>query len=176
MNLSGKSVGALARFFKIKPEEVLVVHDELDFEPGQVKLKRAAATAGTMACAISTPSWAALTTGACVWALATPDKRARSQAGCSRSHHRSSGTPFTSRLTAASKPGHCWWRVTWKRPRPRSTPINHHAPSHHASQRLSRPQALRRSPNQAKLKNIAACAVLIRVCSLFIPETLISPA
>ena len=31
---------ALARFFKIKPEEVLVVHDELDLPPGQVKLKR----------------------------------------------------------------------------------------------------------------------------------------
>ena len=40
MNLSGKSVGALARFFKIKPEEVLVVHDELDLPPGQVKLKK----------------------------------------------------------------------------------------------------------------------------------------
>lgn len=39
MNLSGKSVGALARFFKIQPSEVLVVHDELDFAPGQVKLK-----------------------------------------------------------------------------------------------------------------------------------------
>ena len=40
MNLSGKSVGTLARFFKIKPEEVLVVHDELDLPPGQVKLKK----------------------------------------------------------------------------------------------------------------------------------------
>lgn len=39
MNLSGKSVGTLARFFKIQPEEILVVHDELDFEPGVVKLK-----------------------------------------------------------------------------------------------------------------------------------------
>ena len=38
MNLSGKSVGALARFFKIKPEEILVVHDELDFLPGVAKL------------------------------------------------------------------------------------------------------------------------------------------
>ena len=35
MNLSGKSVGALARFFKIAPEEVLVVHDELDLPPGE---------------------------------------------------------------------------------------------------------------------------------------------
>ena len=39
MNLSGKSVGALARFYKIKPEEILVVHDELDFLPGVAKLK-----------------------------------------------------------------------------------------------------------------------------------------
>lgn len=40
MNLSGKSVAALARFFKISPEEVLVAHDELDLPPGQVKLKK----------------------------------------------------------------------------------------------------------------------------------------
>lgn len=46
MNLSGKSVGALARFFKIKPEEILVVHDELDFEPGTVKLKRGGSHGG----------------------------------------------------------------------------------------------------------------------------------
>lgn len=46
MNLSGKSVGALARFFKIQPEEVLVVHDELDFEPGTVKLKQGGSHGG----------------------------------------------------------------------------------------------------------------------------------
>jgi PTH1 family peptidyl-tRNA hydrolase len=46
MNLSGKSVGALARFFKIQPEEILVVHDELDFAPGQVKLKRGGSHGG----------------------------------------------------------------------------------------------------------------------------------
>lgn len=39
MNLSGKSVAALARFFKIKPDEILVAHDELDVPPGQAKLK-----------------------------------------------------------------------------------------------------------------------------------------
>ena len=39
MNLSGKSVGGLARFYKIAPEEILVVHDELDFAPGVAKLK-----------------------------------------------------------------------------------------------------------------------------------------
>lgn len=39
MNLSGRSVGGIAKFFKIAPEQVLVVHDELDFAPGVVKMK-----------------------------------------------------------------------------------------------------------------------------------------
>jgi PTH1 family peptidyl-tRNA hydrolase len=40
MNLSGRSVGALAKFYKIPPESVLVIHDELDLPPGTVKLKQ----------------------------------------------------------------------------------------------------------------------------------------
>ena len=46
MNLSGKSVAALARFFKIAPAEVLVAHDDLDIVPGQVKLKFGGSHAG----------------------------------------------------------------------------------------------------------------------------------
>ena len=46
MNLSGRSVAALTRFFKITPQEILVVHDELDIMAGQVKLKRAGGHAG----------------------------------------------------------------------------------------------------------------------------------
>lgn len=46
MNLSGKSVAALARFFKIAPDEILVAHDELDLLPGQVKIKRGGGHAG----------------------------------------------------------------------------------------------------------------------------------
>ena len=46
MNLSGKSVGALARFFKILPSEILVVHDELDIVPGEAKLKLGGSSAG----------------------------------------------------------------------------------------------------------------------------------
>lgn len=46
MNLSGKSVAALVRFFKIAPEEILVVHDELDVLPGQAKLKFGGSHAG----------------------------------------------------------------------------------------------------------------------------------
>ena len=40
MNLSGKAVGVLASFYRIKPEEILVIHDELDLPPGTAKLKQ----------------------------------------------------------------------------------------------------------------------------------------
>jgi len=46
MNLSGKAVSPLARFFKIEPAEILVVHDELDLPPGQAKLKLGGSAAG----------------------------------------------------------------------------------------------------------------------------------
>jgi peptidyl-tRNA hydrolase, PTH1 family len=46
MNLSGQSVAALARFFKIAPEEILVAHDELDVVPGEAKLKLGGGHAG----------------------------------------------------------------------------------------------------------------------------------
>ena len=46
MNLSGKSVASLARFFKITPQEILIAHDELDMLPGQVKLKQGGGHAG----------------------------------------------------------------------------------------------------------------------------------
>jgi len=46
MNLSGQSVGALANFYKIKPNEIMVVHDELDISPGQIKVKFGGGHAG----------------------------------------------------------------------------------------------------------------------------------
>lgn len=46
MNRSGQSVGALARFFKIAPDEILVVHDELDLPPGAAKLKKGGSSGG----------------------------------------------------------------------------------------------------------------------------------
>lgn len=45
-NLSGQAVGKVARYYKILPEETLVVHDELDFEAGVVKLKKDGGHAG----------------------------------------------------------------------------------------------------------------------------------
>ncbi len=46
MNRSGVSVAALARFYKIPPAQVLVVHDELDLLPGQARLKLGGSAAG----------------------------------------------------------------------------------------------------------------------------------
>ncbi len=46
MNASGRAVQMLAGFFKIKPEEILVVHDELDFAPGTAKIKQGGGIAG----------------------------------------------------------------------------------------------------------------------------------
>ncbi|AEC20660.1 peptidyl-tRNA hydrolase [Pusillimonas sp. T7-7] len=46
MNRSGQAAGALLRFYKLVPEQVLVLHDELDLLPGQVKLKRGGGHAG----------------------------------------------------------------------------------------------------------------------------------
>jgi PTH1 family peptidyl-tRNA hydrolase len=40
MNLSGKAVSAMAQFFKLEPEEILVAHDELDINPGEIRLKK----------------------------------------------------------------------------------------------------------------------------------------
>ncbi len=39
MNLSGQALQSLAKFYKLPPETILVCHDELDLEPGVVKLK-----------------------------------------------------------------------------------------------------------------------------------------
>ena len=46
MNRSGQSVGKIARYYKLQPDEILVVHDELDFNPGIVKLKKDGGHAG----------------------------------------------------------------------------------------------------------------------------------
>ena len=40
MNASGRAVAALAKFYKITPESILVIHDELDLPPGVTKLKK----------------------------------------------------------------------------------------------------------------------------------------
>ncbi len=46
MNLSGQSVAAAARFYKLQPADLLVVHDELDLPFGRLQLKSGGGTAG----------------------------------------------------------------------------------------------------------------------------------
>ena len=46
MNRSGQAVQALANYFKITPEEIMVAHDELDFDPGTARLKQAGGHGG----------------------------------------------------------------------------------------------------------------------------------
>ncbi|RPI47263.1 MAG: aminoacyl-tRNA hydrolase [Betaproteobacteria bacterium] len=46
MNHSGRAVAALASFYRIAPEEILVVHDELDLPPGTAKLKKGGGAGG----------------------------------------------------------------------------------------------------------------------------------
>ena len=46
MNRSGQAVSALAKYYKIPVEDILVAHDELDFDPAVVKLKRGGGHAG----------------------------------------------------------------------------------------------------------------------------------
>lgn len=46
MNLSGQSVAAAARFYKIEPSHVFVFHDELDLEAGKVRVKAGGGNAG----------------------------------------------------------------------------------------------------------------------------------
>jgi len=46
MNRSGQAVGAMARFYKLEPSQVLVLHDELDLLPGQAKMKQGGGHAG----------------------------------------------------------------------------------------------------------------------------------
>ena len=46
MNESGRSVGAAARFFKLAPEQVLVVHDDVDLEAGRLQARAGGGLAG----------------------------------------------------------------------------------------------------------------------------------
>jgi PTH1 family peptidyl-tRNA hydrolase len=46
MNDSGRSVAAAARFFKVEPDAVLVVHDDVDLEPGRLQARAGGGLAG----------------------------------------------------------------------------------------------------------------------------------
>ncbi len=46
MNASGESVAAAARFYKIMPDEIVIIHDEIDLRPGKLRVKCGGGTAG----------------------------------------------------------------------------------------------------------------------------------
>lgn len=46
MNRSGQAVGPMANFFKVTPDEILVLHDEIDLPPGTVRLKQGGGSGG----------------------------------------------------------------------------------------------------------------------------------
>src|SRR5918992_6107607 len=68
MNESGRSVGAALRFFKVRPEALLVVHDEVDLEPGRLQARFGGGLAGhnglrSVAGHVGTPDFARLRVG-----------------------------------------------------------------------------------------------------------------
>jgi peptidyl-tRNA hydrolase, PTH1 family len=68
MNESGRSVAAAARFFKVEPDELLVVHDEVDLEPGRLQVRLGGGLAGhnglrSVAQQLGTPEFARLRIG-----------------------------------------------------------------------------------------------------------------
>jgi len=46
MNLSWEAIGPIAHFYKIKPEDILIIHDEIDLPTGKIQLKLGGSSAG----------------------------------------------------------------------------------------------------------------------------------
>jgi PTH1 family peptidyl-tRNA hydrolase len=68
MNVSGPSGGAPARFYKLEPDAVLVVHDEMDLEPGRLQARSGGGLAGhnglrSIAAHLNTPDFLRLRVG-----------------------------------------------------------------------------------------------------------------
>jgi peptidyl-tRNA hydrolase, PTH1 family len=68
MNESGRSVAAAVRFFKVEPEDLLVVHDEVDLDPGRLQVRLGGGLAGhnglrSVAQQVGSPDFARLRIG-----------------------------------------------------------------------------------------------------------------
>ena len=72
MNNSGRAVAAAAHFWRLSPEQIVVIHDEVDLAPGIAKLKfGGGARPDTTVCATSAAHWSRAITGVCVWGSAS---------------------------------------------------------------------------------------------------------
>ncbi len=84
MNLSGKAVLAMAQFYKLPPQAILVAHDEMALEPGVAKLKLGGGHAGHNGLKdIASQIWQRCRIFiACDWALAIRVIKTKSQVMC----------------------------------------------------------------------------------------------
>ena len=99
MNASGSAVQALAAYYKIKPEEILVVHDELDIAPGCLKVKLGGGNAGhnglkDITAKLSTPNFWRLRIGIGHPRVYCPQQQGYDWVGCPSSEHESAIRPM----------------------------------------------------------------------------------
>ena len=66
MNESGRSVGKVAKFYKVPPEKIIVFYDELDLPPGKVKVKQGVVRVAITGLSLLTLIWEIKIIGACV--------------------------------------------------------------------------------------------------------------
>lgn len=57
MNLSGESVREAADFYKVDPEHIIVIYDDISLDVGQLRIRKKAAQAVIMVSKISLPIW-----------------------------------------------------------------------------------------------------------------------
>ena len=116
MNRSGKSVAAMARFFKIAPENILIAHDELDIPPGTARFKQGGGHGGHNGLRDIVPALGNNRTfTVCVSALAT---RARVQGDrlCAGAPSQATASASTRASMKRSPPCPCCWMVIAPRP------------------------------------------------------------
>ena len=82
MNLSGQCVQPLLAWHKIRPDQLVVVHDELDIPAGELRFKKGAATPGTTGSNPSPSCWGRRTSTVCVSVSGGLPRKGTSSTGC----------------------------------------------------------------------------------------------
>lgn len=71
MNLSGESVRAAADFYKVDPEHIIIVYDDISLDVGQLRIRKKAAQEAITGLKISFPIWGPRSSRALRWEWAT---------------------------------------------------------------------------------------------------------